>query len=217
MIDLRMLVPALVSLVLGGCLSGCSANHWLGDVAGRRPGVLVEKWGLFGGARFEVTSDCNASADEFSIESETPGESGDTRFAVRLIKPRFGQSASAVVKEEPAKIDAIARGQLTQVEYARVTWNGVRDLAREIMPIVGMFSGAFGSMTESAFNATFPGGFSLGKTKVTKPTEAANALAEMLARLKDADAAAEEATENTAAPVERGGAVPDGTQPTDKP
>ena len=219
MLDHEKICAFIFSLtgILGihGCLVGCSANHWLGDTAGRRPGVLVEKGNLFGYARFEVSSDCEATVKEMRIALSSDGaEGGGSSQEITLRDAKFGQSASAVVREEPAKIDAIARGQMTQVEYARVTWNGVRDLAHEIMPIVGLFSGVFGGMTESAFNATFPGGFSLGKTKVTKPNEASAALADMLLRLKAAEAAAESAVTE---PENRGGAVPAGTQPLDTP
>lgn len=171
-------------------LFGCSALHWGGDVSGRRPGVCYEQGSLFWYSRFEVSSDCNARVGEMTLDMTTPGEEttgpGTSRKLV-IRDAEFGQSASAVVKEEPAKIDAIGRLQMTQVEYARVTWNGVTGLAKAITPIVGMLSGVFNAMTDTSFNAMFPGGFSVGSTKVTKPNEATAVLAEMMRALNQVE------------------------------
>lgn len=215
----QLLAVAFLAMIPSGCLNiGCSANHWLGDTAGKRPGVSVERWSLFGGAKLEVTSDCEASIGEMRFSFATPGDENKAGSSQELVlrDARFGQVASAVVREEPAKILATGEGQMSQVEYARVTWQGVKDLAHEIMPIVGLFSGVFGGMTESGFNATFPGGLSIGRTKVTKPSEAQAALAEMLAGLKRvADTPLPVAAPDP--PSSLGGAVPPGTQPTDEP
>jgi hypothetical protein len=139
--------------------SGCSALHWGGKTSGERPGVRVAGPTLFSPAEIDVTSDTNAKLKLLKY-----GE-------LEIHEAEFGQSASSVVREEPAKIRAIADLQMTQVEYARVTWNGVRDLAREIVPIFKLLAMANFIPTDSGMSLTLPNGFSIGQHTITSPQE----------------------------------------------
>lgn len=91
----------------------------------------------------------------------------------RLSGAEFEQSASAVVREEPAKIRAIAELQSTQVEYAKATWSGIRDLAGELAPVLKLLALAQFEQTDAGLTATFPGGLTVGTHRTSDPAELA--------------------------------------------
>jgi hypothetical protein len=151
-------------------LSGCSALHWGGETAGESPGFRVRGGDLWRPAELKVTSDCNAVIGHAEYQGVT-GQDGapGTRFV--LDSTTFGQSASSVVREEPGKLDAISRLQMTQVEYARVTWTGIHDLAAELAPVLKLLALAQFTQTETGLTATFPGGLTIGGRTVSGPAE----------------------------------------------
>lgn len=144
----------LIVTLMCVALSGCSARHW-GGATTEQPGFKVAA----GAVRVEATANMHAKADKLKL-----GE-----FEAENIE--FGQDPAEVVKAEPAKLDAIARLQLTQVEYARVTWGGVRDLAAELVPVLKLLALAQFTQTETGLTATLPGGLTIGKHTLTRPAE----------------------------------------------
>jgi hypothetical protein len=165
-----MRVVVLSLMVLLVALSGCSALHWGGETAGESPGFRVRGGDLWRPAELKVTSDCNAVIGhaEYQGAAGKDGAPG-TRFV--LDDTTFGQSASSVVREEPAKLDAISRLQMTQVEYARVTWSGIHDLAAELVPLLKLLALAQFTQTESGLTATLPGGLTIGGRTISGPAE----------------------------------------------
>ncbi len=171
----RLLICGIIIACAGTCVSnmGCSAAYWGGDTSGERPGVRV-RTGLLG-TEAEVSSDCNAKIRkmEYSPMKGLIIEDGE-----------FGQSASAVVREEPAKIRAIGDLQLTQVEYAKATWAGVIGLAHELVPVLKLLAMADWTATETGWTATLPGGLSLGTHRITSPAQIKELLTEAAATVE---------------------------------
>lgn len=135
-------------------LTGCSALHWGGGTT-KQPGFSIRA----GQIRVEATADIQARADELKL-----GEFQATNI-------EFGQKPSQVVAVEPAKLDAIARLQLTQVEYARVTWDGVRSVAAELLPVLKLLALTQFAQTEAGLTATLPGGVTIGTRALSGPAE----------------------------------------------
>jgi hypothetical protein len=165
---MRTCVSVLVLLTVA--LSGCSALHWGGEAAGESPGFRVRGADLWYPAELKATSDCNAVIGHAEYQGP-PGKDGTPGARFVLRDTTFGQNASAVVREEPAKIDAVSRLQLTQVEYARVTWAGVKGVLAEVMPVLKLLALANFTSTESGFTATLPSGLTLGGKTITQPAD----------------------------------------------
>lgn len=155
--------------------SGCAAGYWGGKTSGERPGVRVAGPTLFSPAEIDVTSDTNAKLKLLKY-----GE-------LEIHEAEFGQSASSVVREEPAKIDAIARLQLTQVEYARVWGDVVKhvaDVVRDFVPVFKLMALADMIPTERGIQMTLPNGFSIGQRTITTPQDLRALLNETTAGLE---------------------------------
>ena len=139
-------------------LCGCSALWWGGETT-RQPGLTVRQGP--GGFELHATADTHARVARLRMGS------------AEVEDAEFGQSASSVVEVEPAKLDAVARLQLTQAEYARITWAGVagllaqvRDIAAELTPVLRLLAAAELADTERGVTMTLPGGLTLGGREV---------------------------------------------------
>lgn len=165
---LGFVAAALPLLGLGGCLGGCSANHWGGDTAGQRPGVSLRGRSLWGPAKLEVTSDCSATLDKLEYGS------------LKLENARFGQSAAAVVAVEPAKLEAIARVQEAQVAYVGALLTGIRDIVHEVVPVLKLLAMGNFVDTSSGIQMTLPNGLSFGQTTARNASELRALLADAL-------------------------------------
>lgn len=163
---MRQVMAILVILTAG--LSGCSASHWGGQDAGQTPGVHVRR-SLFGGS-MSFTGDGTGKVDKAAYK--TDGKL--TEVSVEGVE--FDQTASAVVREQPAKIDAIAGLQRTQVEYVQALSAGIRDIVGEIVPVLKLLAAAELVTTERGITATLPNGITIGQRTV----QSAEDLAEIL-------------------------------------
>lgn len=161
-----VIVFMIMAVIISSC-GGCSAGYWGGRTSGERPGIMFQK-NVFG-AKFEMSSNGEAKVDNVSYT-----DSDNRSIFVSGLK--YNQTPSEVVKAEPAKIDAIARLQLTQVEYARVTWEGVTNVVREIVPVLKLLAMANFTQTESGMALTLPNGIKIGANTLTKPVDFKNYL-----------------------------------------
>jgi hypothetical protein len=150
----------LVILALG--LTGCSAAYWGGEASGSSPGIHIRGPWAFGPASISATADTTAEAELIQWQK-------DDGFTARNI--RFGQNAAAVVREEPAKIVAIAELQDSQGRYVESLGRAVKGVLEEIMPVLQVLALAKFRQTDSGWQATLPNGLSLGRTKSVKTPE----------------------------------------------
>lgn len=117
------LLSLLLVLVLG-----CSAQHWGGDTAGKRPGVKFET-GWFIGTKIEMTSDGMGTVSKVSIEKTKDG------YVLALDNLTLNQEPSINTKAEVDKLKAIEDLQRVQVEYAKEITQWVKALTQMMMPI----------------------------------------------------------------------------------
>lgn len=186
---MRLTILILAACVVG--MSGCAASHNIGE-ASDSPGVEVRGPSLFYPARIKVTSDCNAELDDLQY-----GE-------LKLKGARFGQSASAVVKEEPAKIAAIGEAQ-SAIAKARgeAIAQGIHasaDVIDSLIPILGWLQ--MGNLTPHETGATLklPGGLELGGHKITGNAELQETLAQLLTQAQAAKSSLSTAQAATSQP-----------------
>lgn len=170
MATMTLVVALFVAAVtLATSCVGCSALLWGGEASGENPGFRMRGADLWHPAEVRVSSDCNAEVER--VEYTEGSDAAGAQFV--LVGARFEQSASAVVREEPAKIRAIADLQMTQVEYARVTWQGIHDLAAELAPVFKLLALSQFEQTDTGLTVTLPGGLEIGGHRTSDPAELA--------------------------------------------
>jgi len=188
-------VMLTVMVVLVCVFAGCSANHWGGETSGKRPGVAVQT-GLFG-TKAEMTSDGIGKVDEISF---VKSKEGSTLTVKNLA---LNQTASAVVKEEPAKIKAIAELQETQVEYVKELTAGIKGIVSEVMPVLNLLAMAKFNTTSSGITMTLPNGTSLGTQKISSGTDLQSAIVAALNKTQTLQTALNRQTTTTTQPTQQ--------------
>lgn len=134
---------ALVLMVALIACSGCSAQWWAGENAGRTPGVHLFGPTLFTPAELSVTSDLKAKIKK--LEYTGASQSQPSTFT---LVGEFGQDVSAVLKEQPAVLAQVAVVQHEQVLYVEATWKGIVGALHEIMPALSAMTAAKAVMTD---------------------------------------------------------------------
>lgn len=163
--DLNLILVGLVIFILAIvvlCVGGCSANYWGGETSGKRPGVVAERT-LFG-AKVEMTSDGTGSVERVAYSDKAGNY-------LEINDLKIDQKPSDVVKEEPAKIMAIAEIQRTQTEYVKELTVGIKGIVSEIMPVFQLLAMAKLTPTSTGFNMTLPSGVGFETYKNKSPQE----------------------------------------------
>ena len=157
------ILAAILAVAAG---TGCNATHWLGESAGEAPGFEMRGGGVFDPPRVKVTSDCHARAKRVKWTNKDGS-------SFEMEEPEFGQMASDVVREEPAKIAAVGEGQRGQAEYV-AAWlgpEGLRGIVSELVPIFSLLAAAQIQETTSGWQFTLPNGMQIGRERVTHPAQ----------------------------------------------
>lgn len=118
----------VVLLTIG--LAGCSAQHWGGDTAGKRPGVWF-KTGAFYGTEIELTSDGTGNLHHVNVSKTKDG------YSLTMDNLTLNQQPSINTTAEVDKLKAIEDLQRVQVEYAREVTQWVRAVSQALIPILG--------------------------------------------------------------------------------
>ena len=171
---LRALMAALLAvlpvLLPAGCvltaLTGCSAHWWGGEDTGRTPGVHVIAPSLFNPGEISVTSQLQARISKLKYVGGTK----DTPASFEL-EGDFGQDVASVIREQPAKLDAIARVQHEQAVYWEAMGKAVASWISEIAPIFNVMALAKIRTVDQGLQLTLPGGFSVGSKRIETPAD----------------------------------------------
>jgi hypothetical protein len=173
-------------------LGGCSANYWGGKTSGERPGMKVKKSAF--GVEFDLTSNNSSGAKKIEIKTAK----GDS---ISIEDMSINQNTSDVVKEEPAKILAIAEVQRTQGEYVEKLTTGIRGIVSEVFtglaPFLNILASAKIQKTSTGINLELPGGLKIGGTKTTEPAEISKYLVDLSQKVQKAKIALDESEKNT--------------------
>lgn len=158
---LKPILVGLGALLAPACNVGCSASYW-GGGATENPGVHLRGPSFFRRAALDVTADTTASVAKVQF-------SKDDGFL--LENATFGQDATTTTTAQIPKIDAVARLQRVQVEYAQTVLTGIREIVRELVPVFNILAAARVTQTDSGMTFTLPNGFSVGSRRVTTPAD----------------------------------------------
>jgi hypothetical protein len=189
--------------------AGCSALHWGGEAAGENPGIHVRGGSLLERPEISVTANGTAKADRVEYVRDT---SGGQRFTLDGLD--YQQDASAVMREEPTKLKAIADVQRVQVEYVQATWAGIVGVVHEIAPALSALAAAKCAVTDSGLTLTLPSGLTVGKRTLNTPQDVSAYFTALTRTVQAVEVAAPAMPAAAApAPAEPAAVVPDHAQP----
>lgn len=177
-------LSSLLTLLLGGCPIGCSAQHWLGDASGTLPGLHVKGGSAFARPSLDLTGDTQASLESLKYQGSTQTQPS----TIELKGLSYNQQPSLDLPMLPAIIDATARGQLTQVEYMDKLLTHVDAWVETAGSVINFLSALKVKQTTSGLSMTLPGGLTIGGQKVSTPVDVSNYLNQLKSGLDSAKA-----------------------------
>lgn len=180
--------PVAMLLLLATC--GCSAQYWGGEDAGRTPGVHVLAPSLFSRGEVSFTGEGGGKVRRLMYR----GSSETQPAMLEAEGVEFSQSTANVLALQTAKLEAIAAVQRTQVEYLNQMLTGIRGIVAEIVPVLKLLAAARIQSTSEGVTLTLPGGFQVGRTRMTEPADVAAYLAGVARTLETAAAPATQPT-----------------------
>lgn len=185
---MKHLCMLLLPLVMGECIAGCSSKYWVGE-ATDSAGIHINGGGLLRAPSASFTGDGGGKVDRLKYVGKT-----QTQPAILEAEGlEFNQNVTNVTKEQPAKIIASGQAQMSQVAYVHEITTMVSNIVGDIADTIQVLKLASIRDTSEGISLTLPGGFSIGKTKVSSAkdmTEAIQGISGQLAQLKQQVAAA---------------------------
>lgn len=132
---MKMALMSLATLLVGGCLSGCSAEHWAGKTTMRTELKFNPVTKTF---YFVDTKDNDIEMEDLEMDAESK--------RLTLARLKIVNNSSTAIAAEVDRILAVAEAQKTQVEYVSALTDGIGNVVKELVPLVSSLQGVIAAL-----------------------------------------------------------------------